>query len=159
MTNKADIFIEKIAPAACGCQRSTGGVIPASFTIAQAALESNWGTSGLAVKANNLFGVKADIHWQGDTITLPTVEYYRGEWVTVNAHWRKYANLDECLADHVEFFKRNHRYSKAMQGGHSGIEFGSLVAAAGYATDPSYSDKLATIINIHNLKKYDEVQQ
>ena len=37
----------------------------ASLTIAQAILESGWGKSGLTVKGNALFGIKAGKSWSG----------------------------------------------------------------------------------------------
>lgn len=49
-------FISKVAPAAVEDMRKHR--VPASLTIAQAILESGWGTSELATKANNLFGIK-----------------------------------------------------------------------------------------------------
>jgi hypothetical protein len=51
-------FIMRLTPSAVESQRKLG--VPASITIAQAALESGWGESGLARAGNNLFGIKAD---------------------------------------------------------------------------------------------------
>ena len=54
-------FIERVgALAATDMQKS--GVL-ASLTIAQAILESGWGKSGLTVKGNALFGIKAGTSW------------------------------------------------------------------------------------------------
>jgi LysM repeat protein len=50
-------FILSIAPGARQSQRETG--VPASVTLAQAILESDWGRSKLSAEANNLFGIKA----------------------------------------------------------------------------------------------------
>jgi flagellum-specific peptidoglycan hydrolase FlgJ len=132
------------------CESTFG--VPSSFTIAQAALESSWMQSMLAVKANNLFGVKADASWTGDTLDMPTREYLKGQWVVVTAHWRKYSSIEECLKDHVRFFKQNPRYAKALQYPHDGIAFAREVANAGYATDPQYADKLIAVIRSHLLK-------
>ena len=49
-------FIEKVSSMAVEDMKQTK--ILASLTIAQAIIESNWGRSGLTVKANNLFGMK-----------------------------------------------------------------------------------------------------
>lgn len=49
-------FIEKILPAAQQQQRENH--ILTSITLAQAALESDWGQSELASKYHNLFGIK-----------------------------------------------------------------------------------------------------
>jgi len=47
-------FIMRLTTAAVVSSKATG--VPASITIAQAALESAWGESGLARNGNNLFG-------------------------------------------------------------------------------------------------------
>ena len=147
-----DDFIAKITPAAKATQARTG--IPASFTVAQAALESNWGRSWLAVDACNLFGVKADSSWTGDVFLLPTTEYVSGKPVTVDARWRKYAGWQECLDDHAKFLLENHRYQAAFQTT-TGEDFAKAVAAAGYATDPVYADKLISVMRAHNLAALD----
>ena len=49
-----------------------------SLTIAQACLESGFGTSELAKKGNNLFGIKGD--YNGNSITIKTKEYINGKW-------------------------------------------------------------------------------
>ena len=46
-----------------------------AVVFAQAALESNWGNSELAWKANNLFSIKAGATWQGETISLKAKEW------------------------------------------------------------------------------------
>ena len=70
---KPQDFITLIGPAAQASRLQTG--IPASFVVAQAALESGWGESGLAKRAKNLFGIKADRSWSGQRITLNTREF------------------------------------------------------------------------------------
>jgi flagellum-specific peptidoglycan hydrolase FlgJ len=85
---KPQEFIDQIAPAAIACHKATG--IPASFTLAQAALESGWGASRLAQQGRNLFGVKADRAWKGPTINMDTGEVINGKRVTVPAIWRAY---------------------------------------------------------------------
>ena len=131
--------------------------IPASFVIAEAALESAWGESLLARQAMNFFGVKADPAWHGRTLTMRTREYLHGTWVIVPALWREYASILECLEDHAQFLLTNERYRPAFAH-HDGESFTRAVAAAGYATDPQYAEKIISIIREHGLAKYDEVQ-
>jgi flagellum-specific peptidoglycan hydrolase FlgJ len=142
-------FITAIRPGADCCEIEKG--IPSGFSVAQAALESGWGTSGLSVKAKNLFGVKADKFWGGPTITMMTSEHINGQWIRVPAKWRAYETWEECILDHAEFFHVNPRYSKALQYPHDAIRFAEEVAAAGYATDPEYAEKLIRIIQSHKL--------
>lgn len=147
-------FINAISPAAK--VSAVTSKIPASFTIAEAALESGWASSKLASKAMNLFGVKADASWHGDVLELPTREFLNGEWTTVQAKWRKYSDWQGCIDDHAQFLLNNQRYRIAFGRNYNGIEFGKAIAAAGYATDPSYADKIASVINSHNLMQFDE---
>lgn len=146
-------FISAIGPAAQESAHITG--IPASFTIAQAALESAWGESALAQQAFNLFGVKADRAWKGNVLYLPTREFMQGKWVTVTAAWRKYPDWQASINDRARFFAVNPRYRLAMTGKRTGEDFARQVAAAGYATDPLYADKLCRIIRRYRLNEYD----
>lgn len=128
--------------------------IPASFVIAEAALESGWGKSDLVAKAMNIWGVKADASWHGDILTMNTREFIDGEWVMVPAKWRKYASWQECLDDHAKFLLTNPRYKSCFD--HTdGIGFAQAVAKAGYATDPQYAQKLTSIITGNHLSELD----
>jgi flagellar protein FlgJ len=71
-------FIKKILPGAQACHRATS--VPASITIAQAALESGWGERA---PGNNLFGIKADAGWKGATVSFPTREVINGKSVSL----------------------------------------------------------------------------
>lgn len=148
----ADKFIALIAPGAMLCHKNHG--IPASFTIAQAALESGWGASKLAIRGNNLFGVKADRSWRGPHIDMDTGEYLGGKWVKIPARWRAYATWAECVLDRAGFFRDNPRYSKCW-GEKTGKGWARAVAAAGYATDPDYAAKLVATITARKLEVYD----
>jgi flagellum-specific peptidoglycan hydrolase FlgJ len=150
---KPSEFIDELLPSAMASQLQTG--IPASFVIAEGALESAWGKSRLATEGMNLFGVKANHAWRGKTITMNTREHINGEWKIVPAVWRKYENWLGCLKDHAEFFLVNPRYKPALDVAHDAIAFTKAVAAAGYATDPEYANKTITIINAHNLQELD----
>ena len=148
----AQAFIALIGPAAQASAKVTG--VPASFTVAQAALESGWGESLLARQGKNLFGVKADPAWRGEVLMLNTREFLRGAWVTVPAHWRKYADWQACIDDHAAFLRQNGRYARCFTCT-SGAAFAQAVAQAGYATDPQYAEKIASIIEQHRLDRLD----
>jgi len=145
-------FIDKLKSAAQECHRKHG--VPASFTLAQGALESGWGKSQLANSGCNLFGVKADASWHGAVTVIQTREWFKGQWVVVPAKWRCYQNWLECLEDHAEFFKSNPRY-KACFKETTGEGWAHAVASAGYATDPDYAAKVIAVIHSHNLSQYD----
>ena len=150
----AQDFINLIAPAAQASAKATG--VPASFTVAEAALESGWGSSQLATQGKNLFGVKADPSWHGDVLTLNTREFLHGTWVMVPARWRKYADWQACMDDHAAFLHQNRRYESCFLCA-TGDAFAKAVAQAGYATDPDYAAKLTSIIDQHQLASLDGV--
>jgi flagellar rod assembly protein/muramidase FlgJ len=145
-------FINLIAPAAQASAKKTG--VPASFTVAQAALESGWGTSSLARNGKNLFGVKADPSWRGDVLYINTREFLGGAWTTVAARWRKYTDWQTCMDDHAAFLRQNRRYAPCFACS-TGDAFAKAVAEAGYATDPDYAAKLISIIDQYQLASLD----
>lgn len=144
-----DEFIATIAAAA---QKSAiTSKIPASFTVAQAALESGWGGS---VKGMNLFGIKADANWHGETIDIATHEVIKGVRVAITAKFRKYNSWLDSITDHAKFLTCNPRYKSAF----ACIEcadFTRAIAAAGYATDPNYASIINGIVVRHNLGRLD----
>jgi flagellum-specific peptidoglycan hydrolase FlgJ len=147
-------FIDMLIPAALEIAKRDK--IPASFTIAQAALESAWGGSKLAVEANNLFGIKADASWDGLFVVMPTREVIDGKEIKVDAKWRRYTSMQECLDDHSKFLKTQPRYAPAFIHECKGDQFAHYIAAGGYATDPLYASKLNQIIYGNGLLVLDE---
>lgn len=145
-------FISAIAPAAQQSAVQTN--IPASFVVADAALESGWGASQLTQQAMNLFGVKADSSWTGPTYAIATREYLNGSWTMVNALFRKYSDWLGSISDHAAFLMSNPRYAPAFACS-DGPSFAVAVARAGYATDPQYAQKIIAIINAHGLTSLD----
>ena len=146
-------FIESIKDYAIQ-DYQTSKVLP-SITIAQAILESGWGKSTLATKGNNLFGIKKG-NWLGEIITLPTKEYYNGNWTTINAEFRKYNNYGESIKDHSTLLNSNW-YAEVLQNNHY-IGQAKALQNCGYATDPNYCNLLIQIIEENELYKYDNVQ-
>ena len=136
------------------------GVLP-SITAAQAILESGWGSSELAkAPNNNLFGIKDSEDWNGEIVTVPTQEYLNGDYITVNAAFRKYTSWNDSVVDHAKFFTstewRKNNYRKVVN------ETDYRIAAqelknAGYATDPSYAGKLISLIEAYKLYEWDAV--
>ena len=134
------------------------GILP-SITAAQAILESGWGSSELAkAPNNNLFGIKDSEDWRGEIVTVPTQEYLNGDYITVNAAFRKYASWNDSVVDHAKFFTstewRKDNYRKVVN------ETDYRIAAqelknAGYATDPTYPGKLIRLIEAYKLYEWD----
>ena len=122
--------------------------IPASITLAQGLLESGAGMSTLARKSNNHFGIKCGSNWNGRTV--------RHDDDARNECFRAYRNPRDSYEDHSAFLKRGARYAflfKLKITDYKGWARG--LKKAGYATDPSYANRLITIIEDYDLYKYD----
>ena len=124
--------------------------IPASITLAQGLLESAAGRSELARKSNNHFGIKCGSNWNGKTVN------HHDD--ALNECFRAYKNPKESYEDHSQFLVRGARYAflfKLDITDYKGWARG--LKKAGYATDPSYANRLITIIEDYELYKYDRL--
>jgi len=149
---KQEKFIASVAPAAQESERDSG--VPAAVTIAQAILESNWGESGLSVKAHNYFGIKAmSGPGPAGTISMDTWEVFGGKDTVVKDAFKAYNNLDESIMDHGNFLKNNARYAAAFNTTDPEA-FASKIHKAGYATDPAYTSKLVNLMAKYDLFQY-----
>ena len=149
---KKEEFVEKIAPIAQDEQQKYH--IFASITIAQAALESNWGQSELATQYYNLFGVKSDT---GGLMT--TKEYVNGQWIVVRARFAIYQSWRESIEQHTALFvdgtSWDSSHYQAVLSADNYVEAAQALQQRGYATDPNYAQKLISLIKTYNLDKYD----
>ena len=101
MTQEQKKFIERVGALAAADMQKSG--VLASMTIAQAILESGWGKSGLTVKGNALFGIKAGTSWTGAVYSGKTQECYDGvTFTTVTGLFRAYGSWAESVADHSD---------------------------------------------------------
>lgn len=122
--------------------------IPASITLAQGLLESGAGYSQLAKRSNNHFGIKCGGSWRGRTV--------RANDDAPNECFRAYKTPRDSYEDHSDFLRRGARYAflfKLEITDYRGWARG--LKKAGYATDPSYANRLITIIEDYDLYKYD----
>ena len=128
----------------------------ASISGAQAILESNWGKSTLALKANNLFGIKGD--YNGASLTVETKEFINKVFKIVEATFRKYPSWSESITDHSAFFTstewRKNNYA-AVVGEMDYKKAAQALSDAGYATDPDYPAKLIKLIETYDLHQWD----
>lgn len=108
-------FVERMLKAV-GIAKAKGAILNTEAVVAQAALESGWGTSLLASKWNNLFGQKAGtgIVWSGPTIDLWTFEFWGGEYHKVMAKWRVYPSWNECIVDYSKFIQERQWFKDAL---------------------------------------------
>lgn len=120
--------------------------IPASITLAQGIIETNNGTSRLAVEGNNHFGIKCQKVWTGPTMTHD--DDAKGEC------FRVYTSADESYRDHSLFLTTRERYKRLFSydiKDYKSWAYG--LKEAGYATNPSYPQML--IKHIEELKLYE----
>lgn len=146
-------FMAAAIPLAQASQRASG--VPASIKLAQAILETGWGTSELAIRGNNYFGIKA--HRGPGTagvVWINTSEYVNGTWIRVDAAFRAYHTMAESFVDHDRFLSGSERYNRCFET-EDPQEFARRLQAAGYATDPTYADKLIRVMDRFNLYAYD----
>lgn len=101
MTPAQRIWIEKAKLAA----EKAFHVFPV-MAACEAALESGYGASFLASKYNNLFGMKQHAHAVYGTVTLPTREFIKSQWVMVSAKWVDYPDWASCFADRKATLER-----------------------------------------------------
>ena len=122
--------------------------IPASITLAQGLLESDAGRSSLATKCNNHFGIKCHSGWTGRKI-------YHDDDARQEC-FRCYSNADESFRDHSLFLVNGSRYKSLFKLGPTDYKgWARGLKAAGYATSPTYADKLIELIERYGLDSYD----
>ena len=140
-------YIKKYRKIAIEEMERTG--VPASIKLAQGLLESAAGTSHLATKGNNHFGIKCHNDWKGKSILHDDdVE---------NECFRSYKNPLRSYRDHSLFLVQRDRYSdlfKLKRKDYEGWARG--LKDAGYATDPKYAEKLISLIERFDLQRFDE---
>lgn len=146
-------FLNTIGPVAQQVAQENG--IYASVMIAQAALESGWGNSALSTQGHNLFGVK----WNGtgNYITMPTQEYYGGQWHTINAKFQSYNSYYDSLTSYAQLIKNNFPNSTRANAATPQIAAANLKNGVygSYATDPNYANSLDWMISDYGLTRYD----
>lgn len=148
-------FISKLAPDAQQLYQ-TYQVLP-SITLAQAILESDWGRSTLSSQYHNLFGVKAGQNETG--IYLNTQEYVNGKYETVSAKFKVYNSWRDSLTDHAKLLAlgtdwNSQQYNEVISASNY-IEAANGLQQDGYATDPTYTQKIISIVEKYHLNKYD----
>nr|DAT33959.1 MAG TPA: Muramidase (flagellum-specific) [Caudoviricetes sp.] len=153
-------FIKKYKPYALETERKTG--ISALFILAQSALETGWGQHA---PGNMMFGVKASVSTPAEKRQLvQTTEILATDKAkfpviisiekrpdgkfkyTVKDWFRRYDSPEESFTDHANLFMKNKRYAKALLVKSNPYKFAEEVAQAGYATEPTYAERLKVVI-------------
>lgn len=127
------------------------GLIP-SVVLAQSALESSWGTSGLSSEYNNYFGIKSND--SSKSKDLMTSEFVNGKEVKVNQPFREYDSMEESFEHYGALIGTAARY-KEVRAANNYREAAYAIKKCGYATDPNYAEKIISIIETYNLSELD----
>ncbi len=142
-----DEYIQKFYPLAISEMERSG--IPASITLAQGCWESQNGNSVLATEGNNHFGIKCKSDWKGRKI------YHDDD--ARHECFRRYAHAEASYIDHSNFLMNSSRYSFLFQlDPKDYVGWARGLKKAGYATDPTYADRLIKIIEDFKLYLFDE---
>ena len=163
--------VAKIGPLFTANQKTTG--VLACVSMAQFILESSYGSSELARKANNCFGMKTSLSgnswpnsaWDGKSIyTKKTQEQNAdGSYTTIAADFRKYACVEDSIADHAAYLIGAMNGSKKRYEGLAGCteyeKAVQIIKNGGYATSQDYVQNLCGIIEQWNLTKFNSTTE
>jgi flagellar protein FlgJ len=152
--NEPKDFVTALIEPAQKVQKTLG--VPFEVVIAQAALETGWGQKIIKAQdggsSNNLFNIKADSRWAGDSITKDTLEFEKGAMIKKSEPFRTYPSITDSIDDYINFLSTSDRYQDALEKSNNVEHFLQGLQKAGYATDPQYADKiLGTLKTVTNL--------
>ncbi|MFZ0282437.1 MAG: glucosaminidase domain-containing protein [Bacteroidales bacterium] len=146
INGSASFYIENYKDLAISEMRRTG--VPASITLAQGMLESDYGRSTLARVANNHFGIKCHNGWNGQTV--------RQHDDRRNECFRKYQRPEDSFYDHSDFLRSGSRYSSLFRLDPEDYKaWAHGLRRAGYATNPDYANMIIRKIEENNLQLID----
>ncbi|MDR0921930.1 MAG: LysM peptidoglycan-binding domain-containing protein [Lactobacillales bacterium] len=145
--------------AACAQPIADANDLYASVMIAQAIVESGWGSSTLSqAPYYNLFGIKGS--YNGQSVTMNTMEFENGNWITIPQPFRVYPSFAESFADNAYVlrntsFGNGSFYAGAWKSNTNSYQDATFYLQGRYATDPSYASKLNQVIANYGLTAYD----
>lgn len=152
---QAKQFIKEIAPIIQRYAKQYGYKV-ASPIIAQACIESAFGTSSLGFRYHNYFGMKCGSSWKGKSVNLATKEEYKpGTLTSIKANFRAYDSMDEGVNGYFVFISSK-RYSNLKEAT-TPKEYLEMIKADGYATSSTYVNTNMSCINKYDLTKYDNL--
>lgn len=121
--------------------------IPAAITLAQGILESGAGESELATEAANHFGIKCKSNWTGET--------YNHDDDAPDECFRKYPSAEASYRDHTDYLKSAGRYAPCFAKSTTDYAAWAFqLKTCGYATSPTYAQRLIRIIEDYKLQQY-----
>ena len=126
--------------------------------IAQAILESASGTSELAIRANNYFGLKFRAGRCPTCIgiyeKIGSEQNKDGSYVSTSMQWCKFADMEGSVIGYFDFINTpNYANLKGVTDPRTYLE---NIRSDGYATSLKYVDKVMAVIEKYDLTKYDK---
>lgn len=146
------IYVKKYAP--------RYNILVYSPIIAQACLESGYGTSELATQAHNYFGLKynASISEKNAYIKIGSEQNSDGSYISSTMKWCNFNSFESGVQGYFKFlFERPGvtRYNN-LKNITNPKQYLENIKADGYATSLKYVDNLLRVIKTNNLTAYDE---
>lgn len=151
-------FINRIAPQATTVAKDNNLYV--SVMIAQATLETGYGTSFLSQPPNhNLFGIKGN--YNGQSVTVETSEYVNGQWIRVREAFKKYPNYQASFGDNAAKLRNGvawdpNYYRGTWRENTNSYRDATQWLTGRYATDPAYNTKLNNFIERYKLTRFDD---
>ena len=122
--------------------------------IAQACIESAFGTSSLGYRWHNYFGMKCGSSWKGKSVNLSTKEeYVPGQLSTIRDNFRVYDSMENGVKGYFDFISTK-RYANLKEA-KTPKEYLELIKKDGYATSNSYVNTNMNCINRYDLERFD----
>jgi hypothetical protein len=118
--------------------RTAGAKYP-ELVAAQWQLESAHGTKTSG--RNNFFGLK------GSGTTTKTQEFINNTWITVSDSFIDFPDIQTCVVYLVDRWYKDYKSYKGVNNAPTREEAARQLQQQGYATDPTYADKLIRILN------------
>lgn len=148
-------FIGQIGPIVQKYAALYGYRFPSAI-IAQACIESAYGTSSLAYRYHNYFGIK---WWRGcgrSAVNLQTKEEYTpGILTSVKSGFAVGQDMEDGVRMYFEFITRNSRYNN-LKGATSSKNYIELIRADGYATSSTYVSTVWKVVQAQGLERFDQ---
>lgn len=153
--NSIEEFIQQLLPQAKQAAKDLN--TKPEVLLAQAALETGWGKhvihNNKGENSHNLFNIKADSRWDGESVRVPTLEFKNGVAAKEQASFRQYNSYAESFNDYVNFIQDNPRYQKALTVASDVNAYATELQKAGYATDPNYAEKIQRLTQSDAIKQ------
>ena len=135
--------------------------------IAQACFEPAYGTSDLAIKANALFGVKANDQWDGPVYNKVSGECYNGkDYVAKPSDFQAYSSWEESIywqgwylenrCTTMKYHPERKHYAELI-GNRDYKDCARILQEKKYGTSPEYAQRVITYVEKHNLTQYDSM--